>query len=65
MPTVSKGKVVAEEAWEKVGIRMSQEESDELQRLKNDVKIGRVLSFEQEKRLHILRKKSRSVAHIE
>jgi len=65
MPTVSKGVVSKEKAWEKAGMRMSQEEFDELQRLKDALKAGKVLSFEEEKRLHILREKQRTIPHVE
>ena len=55
-----KGEAVSgQRAWEAVGIEISQTELDELRTLKEKVRSGVKLTYEEEKRLHILNSKPR------
>lgn len=56
-------KVEGQRAWEKVGVVMSQGEYAELHSLKEKLKSGTKLTFEEETRLFNLEQRLRSIAH--
>ena len=60
-----KGRISGEKAWEALGVRMTSEEAKELKALTDRLKNGEVLSIQEEKRLEFLKKKQKTVTHIE
>ena len=59
------GEISGEKAWEALGVRMTSEEARELKALKDRLNNGEVLSIQEEKRLEFLKKKQKTVTHIE
>jgi len=56
--------VSGEQAWEKAGQRMTQEEYAELHALKEKLKSGVKLSFAEENRLFNLEKKTSTITRV-
>jgi len=59
------GEISGEKAWEALGIRMTSEEAKELKALQDRLNAGEVLSIQEEKRLLFLKKKAKTIVHIE